>query len=557
MSVKDRSIDDLKKELQLLQRQQRIVDARNGMLAFGHFMKPDTEDPNDAEKSEYQVSAPAKVLCGLLEEVEQGKKKRVAVSIAPQTGKTLNLSLLGPAWILGRNPKAKIAIVSYSATRAEEIGKELMDILESPQYRQVFPDFKPDPGAWSRSHLQNTKGGRILLRGVGGAITGNTADYLFIDDPIKGEDDESDLTPTALERLWAWFFKVAYSRGSKRTRILIVHTRWAEDDLIGRLCDPNHPERNKRFRGIAEDWFYLNLSAIIKDTSLAELLGLELKVSAEPRVIEMFGIEPMETLWPESKDLAFYAEWKRGDPRSFSALAMGSPAPDDGAYFLKDWLVEYNSMEAIPSNLRIYGASDHAVSLKQGRDSTVIGKIGLDEFDNIWLLPDLVWDKMETDRTVEELCVSMTHSRWKPILWWLEDENIKKAFGPFLVKRMHELKIYSTVLSGIRPAADKKTRARSTQGRMAMKKFRFPAFAPWWPDAKAQLLRFPYAAHDDFVDFLSLFGMGLLHEFASDPAQKEATSNGNVIQVGSIQWILAETKRKAEKEKMAVMAGGW
>lgn len=552
MSLEEKSIEELQAELLLFQRQLRIQDARKSMADFAHFMMPDSEDPDDTDKTEYQRSAPAKLLCDLVEEIEAGRKKRVAVSIAPQMGKTQHLSIFGAAWILGRNPRARIIVASYNQDRAEDLGKDLLTIFDSPQYRQVFPEVKIDPTAKSRSKMKTTLGGGVTLVGVNGTITGKPADYFFIDDPIKGEADESDLTPTALERLWSWFFKVAYSRGSNKTRIQIVHTRWAEDDLIGRLCDPNHPERNKRFARIAEGWFYLNLPAVVKDKNLADLLGIELVVADDPNVIEMFGIEPMNTLWPENKDMAYYAEWKRGDPRSFSALAMGSPAPDDGAYFLKDWLVEYETAAALPKKLRIYAASDHAVSVKAGRDYTVLGCVGVDVDDNLWVLPDLVWERMETDRTVEEMLGMM--QRRKPVLWWAEDENIRKAFGPFLIKRMHEEKVYGTTLDPIRPAADKKTRARSIQGRMSMKKVFFPSFAPWWPDAKAQLLRFPYAAHDDFVDWLAMFGLGLTKEYSADP---EKIAETKVIRVGSIEWILADTKRKAEKEKITKMAGGW
>jgi predicted phage terminase large subunit-like protein len=546
-----KTVADIKQQLLLLNRQKRVLEARDSMLAFGHFMTPDTSDPDDADKSEYIANAPAKCLCSLVEDIERGDKLRVGVSMPPQHGKTLNLSLLGAAWIMGRNPRARIVIGTYSQSRAEELGKDILALLDSTQYKQVFPNIAVEPSIRSRSYIQNTLGGRIMLVGVGGAVTGKTANFFFIDDPIKGEADESDLTPVALERLWGWFFKIAYSRGSNTSRILITHTRWAEDDLLGRLCDPEHPERNKRYKGISDKWFYLNLPAVVKDENLANVLGLKLHRPTDKDVVDMFGNDPMTTLWPENKDLSFFAEWKRGDPRGFSALAMGSPAPEDGVYFTKEMLVEYNSPAELPESLTIYGASDHAVSLKQGRDSTVIGCAGVDHSDDIWVLPDLVWDKMETDRTVEEMLSAMRNR--KPSLWWAEDENIRKAFGPFLIKRMHETKTYCT-MDPIVPAGDKKTRARSIQGRMSMRKVHFPAFAPWWPDAKAQLLRFPHASHDDFVDWLSLFGLGLLKEIAADAP---VSTDGKIVRVGSIEWIMAASKKRAEQGNNKRSQRGW
>lgn len=110
-----------------------------------------------------------------------------------------------------------------------------------------------------------------------------------------------------------------------------------------------------------------------------------------------------------------------------------------------------------------------------------------------------------------------------------------------------------TVLDPVRPVKDKMTRARSIQGRMQMKKVRFPAWAPWWKDAKAQLLGFPFHAHDDFVDFMAHIGHGLLKEHGPSLSKKE----DNVVEVGSIQWTLAQTRQRAAKEGRVEAAKGW
>jgi len=549
--LKNKSTEEIKRELSILRRQERINEARDSMLAFARFMMPDTEDPDDPDKTEYQETAAARCLCQLIEQIELGEKRRVAVSMPPQHGKTIHLSLYAVAWIWGRNPRARFIVTSYNQDRAGELGLALKQLLESPQYQQVFPEIKMDARVQSRSLIENTKGGKATFSGTGGSITGKPADYFFIDDPIKGEADGSDVTPEALKQLWDWFFKVAFSRGSNKTRMLITHTRWSEDDLIGRLCDPSHPEREKEYRGIAKNWFYLNLPGVVRDPDLAKLLGLTLEVPTDEDVLEMFGAEPVSALWPEDKSLLFFAEWKRANPLTFSSLVMGSPSPDDGSYFLTPYLLEYNSVEELPKQLRKYGASDHAVTTKTHRDFNVIGCVGIDPKGDIWVLPDVVIERMETDRIVEEIISQIKIH--KPVLWWAEEENIKKAFGPFLKLRMHEEKQY-TLIDGIVPSKDLRTRARSIQGRMAMKKVHFPKFAHWWPEARAQLLRFPAASHDDFVAWLALVGLGLLKEIAAEAPDLEESDN--VIRVGSIEWILAQTKRQAEQAQRKAV-GGW
>jgi len=109
------------------------------------------------------------------------------------------------------------------------------------------------------------------------------------------------------------------------------------------------------------------------------------------------------------------------------------------------------------------------------------------------------------------------------------------------------------VLDGVRPTKDKMARARSIQGRMQRQTVHFPKFAPWWPAARRELLNFPNAAHDDFVDFLGLAGLGLLKQYA--PREKKA--DDNVVRVGSIDWILKAAAKRAKAEKIAASAKGW
>jgi len=534
------SSDHIEKEILFTHRQFMINEAKDKMLDYCHLMMPDNEAPEDSRKSEYQKSGHAKMLCDIVERFESGKSKRVAVSIPPQHGKTIHLSQIGLSWIWGKNPRKNILVVTYNQTRADELGHEFRQMVkDKPAFRQVFPEVEFQSDAKSKSFMQNKSGGKIFFIGVGGTITGRTADFIIIDDPFKGDDDE--FTSTHLEKIWSWFYKVAYSRASNRTKICVIHTRWNEDDLIGRLCDPTHTERDKRFKGIADDWEFMNIPGVIRDDRLAKALGLNLIKPLNKKVIEQFGTAPCTALWPQEKSLEFFAQWKRGDPRSFSALVMGAPSPEDGMYFTDSMIQTYMPNE-LPANLKIYSASDHAVSQKQQRDKTVIGAVGVDENDDIYILPDLCWDQMETDRTVEELLAMFRNHR--PSCHWLESELISKSFGPFLRKRMIEERIY-TLIDPVTPSKDKMTRARSIQGRMSMQKVFFPAFAPWFQDAKNQLLKFPYAANDDFVDWLAWIGLGLVKELA---ATSYRPPKNNAPKTGTAAWVIHTSEQQKQKE---------
>jgi predicted phage terminase large subunit-like protein len=331
---------------------------------------------------------------------------------------------------------------------------------------------------------------------------------------------------------------------------LVTHnTRWHEDDLIGRLCDPEHPERNKKYKNIADGWTYINIPAVITDPKLAAALDLTLEVQKDPLVVEQFGKKPMASLWSSRFPLPFLARTKLMDPQGFSALRMGKPTPDDGIYFKADDLVEYKREELPPlSRLRIYGASDHATTKDQQNDPNVIGCVGVDSEDDIWVLPDLVWDRMETDQVVDELLLKF--KTYKPLLWWMEDENISKSFGPFLYKRMREEKVYTSI-DPVPANKDKVRRSRAVQGRIQMRKVKFPGFAHWWPDAKAQMLRFP-AGKDDFVDWLAHIGQGLLKEIAPAAEKQEKP-----VAESTIQLILRNSLARNRTETAKKAVAGW
>lgn len=539
------------KKLKIARRLLAFAEAKDDMRAFMRVMMPDPRDPDDVTVSTYQDTPQGRLFCDIIRQVAVGQKKREAISVPPQHGKTIHLSTYGPAWLWGRDPSAKIVIATYNEDRAAELGDDFLAVVQNPTFRHVFPEFELSPSNKSKMAMRTTKGGKLFFVGQGSGTTGKTADIFIIDDPIK--DDVQVQSDDFREKLWKWFFSVAYSRGSNRTRMIVLHTRWHEDDLIGRLCDPNHPERNKLYAGIAEDWNYLNIPGVIKEPKLATALGLTLRVPQNPRVVEQFGQEPMSALWEADKDLLHFSQWKRGDKRSFGALVMGEPTPDDGAFFLSDWAQEYDAHD-LPRRLRFYGASDHAVSEKSEnrRDSTVIGTVGVDETGHIWVMPDLVWRRMDTRSTVEELLGAFR--RHEHMMWWMEDELISKSFGPFLRERMIAEQVYTTIVP-VRPSADKQTRARAMQGRMSLKTVHFPRFAPWWIDARAQLLRFPYAAHDDFVDFLSHIGNGLNSIVSADGAAERNADN--VIQVGSPAWILRQSRRRSMNEQHKAANHGW
>jgi predicted phage terminase large subunit-like protein len=541
------SLAHLEQSLKATRRLIAVQEARSQLLPFLQLTMPDAGDPDDATKSRYIITSQARLLAEIIEKVRTRKLKRVCVSIGPQMGKSQILSRAAPAWLQGNNPYRHSILGSYNQDFANEFGSEVRAIMQSPVYRQIFPNVKLRQGGEAKDLLVTEEGGKMAFVGVGGSGSGKPADDFVVDDPYRGAQDAYSLAYR--EQVWAWFNGVVMARTHDDTSVLIVHTRWHQDDLIGRIADPTHPERNGLYAGIEKRWTYINLPAVVTDPGLAAALDLTLEPPTDPDVIEQFGKVPMSALWPGRKSLPLMAEARQADIRTFESLYMGRPSPEEGSYFKSDYLKEYDRGD-LPKRLRYYGASDHAVSKKQNRDLSCLGCVGIDENDEIWVLPDLVWQRMETDKTVEELIAQFKIH--KPMAWWMENELISKSFGPFLRKRMRAEKTW-TLLDPVTPAADIETRARSIQGMMALQMVHFPRFVPWWGTARQQLLNFPASTHDDFVAWLALIGLGLVKQIKPGTLKEDKKEPP----AGSMAWILRKADEKARKDKTKEARSGW
>jgi predicted phage terminase large subunit-like protein len=491
-------------------------------------MMPTPNQPDDPDFSRYEVQRFHAVIGAALEELEAGRIKRLIISLPPRHGKTQLASKMYPAWFTGRNPHLSLIFGTYNEKFSQDIGRAVRDIMQSPQYAQVFPNTVLKHDSQANDRLQTTAGGILAFVGRGGTTTGRGGDVLIIDDPLK-DRQEAD-SPTIRDTLWHWFTQVIASRLMDETgRIMLIQTRWHQDDLVGRLTDPHNsyydPEE-------AAAWHIIDLPALAMDQQQDALKRKE----GDP-------------LWPGRFGRDYLLGLQRRDARGFSALYQGKPSPTGGTFFSVDWLHTYRPND-LPANLRCYAASDHAVSLKQYADKTVLMVVGIDKDENIWVLPDLIWRAMTAEQTTEAMLRMMRAH--KPLFWWAERSHISKSIGPFLRKRMLETSTFCTLIE-MQPIADKQTRAQSIQGRMSMGRLRFPERAPWWPAARDQLLKFPFDQHDDFVDTLAYIGLGLtLQVGASAPRRTQPENLENTF-----GWMLAERTKAERSVKLGFGAGGW
>ena len=137
-----------------------------------------------------------KIFAQKLEDVANGKIKRLIVNMPPRHTKSEFASTFFPSWLLGRNPKLKLMQITHTAELAFRFGRKVRDIIDSEEYKQVFPDVSLKQDSKSAGRWETNKGGEAFYSGIGGAVTGRGADLLVLDD-IHSEQDA--LSPKALD----------------------------------------------------------------------------------------------------------------------------------------------------------------------------------------------------------------------------------------------------------------------------------------------------------------------------------------------------------------------
>lgn len=415
-----------------------------------------------------------KLLLAELTRIERGELDRLAIFLPPGSAKSTYGSVLFPAHYLANHPDRCVIAASHTAELAERFGRRVRNLIS--EHGEVLgvklASDSQSAGRWSTS-----AGGEYFAAGVGGSITGRRADLALIDDPVRSREDAD--SQTIRDRQWEWYRFDLMTRLKPGAAIVLIQTRWHEDDLAGRILQ----EEGDRWKVI--------------------------RIPMEAEEDDPLGRKPGERLWADYFT-ADQVESAKRDPRVWSALYQQTPTPDTGALFKREWLLPYQPKD-LPTNLNIYVGSDHAVSESESADYTCCIPVGVCDKGIVWVLPDVWWERAPSNEFVRA-SLDIVRRRG-PIIWGAEKGHISKSIGPFWKDALLQAGLHLNI-EEITVTRDKRTRAQSICGRMAMGMVRFPVFAPWWPRAQAELLSFPAGKHDDFVDALAHVGF-LLDKMAN------------------------------------------
>lgn len=408
-----------------------------------------------------------------------GQSPRLMISMPPRHGKSELVSRHMPPWFLGRNPDLRVGLCSHGDEFASEWGGKARALLE--EYGPLYFDGVTTSRASRAKDAWDIAGrrGGMWTAGVGGSITGKGCELAIIDDSIK--DHEQANSETYRARAKDWYRSTFYTRLHPGAGILLMQTRWHEDDLPGYVL--------QLARETGEHWELLNLPA------LAE--------AGDP-----LGRQPGEALWPDRFPASGLLRIKATlGSYWFSALYQGRPQPAEGGRFQRSWLRRYRTDGELYAligpdrtryvaarDCRRFGTCDLAFTTKKENDYFVVCAWAVTRAHDLLLL-DVHRERLEGPDIIPAVKAMAAK-------WGLEYVGVESVAAQLLVVQL--LRKDGMTIRALVADTDKLSRAIPAIARMEAGQIYVPDPPPHWlEDWIDELLAFNKGAHDDQVDCLS------------------------------------------------------
>lgn len=406
---------------------------------------------------------------------------RLIVCMAPQEGKSVRVANDFPIWALTQNPDLRIVTASYAQNLANRNGRAIRNRITSTP--AIDLRIAQDNGAVHEWTLEGHQGG-VLSVGIGAGVTGRPADMMIIDDPIK-DRKEAD-SETYRDNVWDWWTDAASARLAPGAPVIVILTRWHQDDLAGRL-----QERDKE-----AGWKVLNIPAQADhrpEKGESDPLGRqpgEFMVSARGRT---------QKQWEQRKATA--------GARTWASLYQGRPSPESGGVFPAEW-ARYSQPMWIerPDGSRMVpgiGRDDHELiqswdlAFKDTKSSDyVVGQIWLRVGVKAYLL-DMVRARLNFTATCGS--IEAFTAKWpQAVAKFVED----KANGPAVINALSR-RIMGLI--PIEPEGSKYARASAISPLTESGNVVLPTaeLLPNVEELIEEARNFPNSAHDDTIDAMS------------------------------------------------------
>lgn len=461
-------------------------------MARRHLSRNDLLHFTDYTFPKFRESWHHSILSEALNRVAERKCRRLIIQAPPRHSKTEFVSRRFSAYLLGLNPALHIIGTSYAADLANRNNRDIQRIIDEDRYIRLFPGtrissagnlggVKPH-GAKRTSNFFEIIGtmGSYRSAGVDGGITGMGFDIGIIDDPHKNRKEaESQVMRDAA---WDWYTSTFLTRMDEEdAAIVVIQTRWHEDDLTGRLLAlaKSNPE--------ADQWEVINLPAVMdEDLESVRAWGDNRKIG--------------EALWPDKFPIKMLNSLKASQGAyDWESLYQQRPFPPGGRK-IKTERFKYVDRENVPASVRWCFFGDLAVSSKTNADYTAMGFIGYDSNGDVYLR-DVTRHQKEWPDT-KKIMLDII-DRHRPPMGGIEKAGQQQGFIDDLNREQKLLDIPLT-LQHCPVDKDKLTRALPWIAKVDEEKFHIVNGA-WVDDFLTECAKFTGAGdlHDDQIDMVS------------------------------------------------------
>lgn len=393
---------------------------------------------------------------------------RLILTMPPRHGKS-RLSECLSAWHLGHHPRHEVIVASYALTPAQDRTRAARELILAPDTQAAFPHLQLSPDTASKTDwrlcIEGRQAGGVYAAGVRGSLTSRGAHLLVIDDPVKDWEDAQ--SPAQRAKTWDWYTSTAVTRVAPGGGILVIQTRWHEDDLTGRILE----------HAAHEGWIVVNFPAIAEGDEHSTLTGQLLRRAGQALHPARYPLSALEQI----RATLGATQW--------SALYQQRPTTPGGEIWRRGWFRHYQAPPTFDET--IISADLSAGSTSGDASYPVIQAWGRKGAD-LYLLEE--WRRRCDYPSQRAALVAMVaaHSPRKVLI---EDA----AHGKALIQ---ELRGSISQITPVPAQGSKISRAHAAAASIEQGRVWLPDSArePWVRDWLAEVTTFPAAANDDRVD---------------------------------------------------------
>lgn len=474
--------------------------ARSSVLDFARAIqipgKPASDDPDEEffAPVDQAMAEHHRLILTTIDRISKTPHGRLMILMPPGAAKSTYASVVFPTFYLGKNPQRRIILASYGDDLASKLGRRARSILMQKRYQRVMETGLSEDST-AVQHFSLTNGSEYMACGIMSGITGNRADGIIIDDPIKGrEQADSKIIRDKTKAAYEDDLKTRLRPGGW---ICLIQTRWHEDDLAGSI--------------LPEKWRGESGKILCRDGQVWEILCLQAKCETDSDPLHR---RRGEYLWPEWFTPQHWAqfEWVR---RTWTALYQQIPSQLEGQLFKRSWWQYYSGI--LPPFLTIFQIWDTGVKEGKENDPSACLTLGVRKVG--WYVLDAWSDRVEYPDLDD--AARLQFAKWKDrgcsqVL--IEDA----ASGSSLIQT---LKRETNIPVKAVRHKNKIQPAYAISPYIEAGRVYLPLDAPWTAGFVDQFADFPLGAHDEYVDCLS-FGIqkGPQIESASPQVPQEPVS---------------------------------